>query len=127
MLFQIAPSGLKIGEGRFRFHKSKLHQAACRIVDVDQCGTGGRTVLEPVMVAAINLDQFTAAGPAITWLLNFWNSLFAGDPETGFNHERSDSFFGQMDIVQFCEFFTCQRRPEVGLGADGCWVFRDDG
>ena len=51
MLFQIAPGGLKIGEGRFRFHKSKLHQAACRIVDVDQCGTGGCTVLEPAMVA----------------------------------------------------------------------------
>lgn len=78
MFFQIAHGGLKIGEGRFRFHKSKLHQTARRIVDVDQCGTGGRRVLEPVMVAAINLDQFAAAGPAITWLLNFWNSLFAG-------------------------------------------------
>lgn len=52
-----------------------------------QGSTGRRTVLEPVMVAAINLDQFAAAGPAITWLLNFRRTLFAGYPETGFDHE----------------------------------------
>lgn len=39
------------------------------------------------MVATINLDQFAAAGPPITWLLNFRRTLFAGDPETGFDHE----------------------------------------
>jgi hypothetical protein len=39
------------------------------------------------MVAAINLYQFAAAGPSIAWLMNFWRTLFAGDPETGFDHE----------------------------------------
>lgn len=78
MLFQIAPGGFKIGEGQFRFHKSKLHQAARRIVDVDQRDTGRRTVLEPVIVAAINQDQFAAAGPTIMWLLNFRRTLLAG-------------------------------------------------
>lgn len=67
------------------------------------------------MVAAIYLYQFAAAGPPIAWLLNFWSSLFTGDPEIGFNHERPDSFFGQMDIVQFREFFTRQHRPEVSI------------
>lgn len=87
MLFQIAPGGLKIGEGQFRFHKSKLHQTACCIIGVDQCGTGGRKVFEPVIVAANNLDQFAAASPAITWLLNFRRTLFAREPATGFDHE----------------------------------------
>lgn len=45
--------------------KSKLHQVARRVVDVDQCGTVGCTVLEPVMVAAINLDQLTTTGKTI--------------------------------------------------------------
>lgn len=53
-------------EGRFRFNETKLHQAARRIVDIDQRCTRGRTVLEPVVVATINLDQFAAAGPKIT-------------------------------------------------------------
>lgn len=70
MFFQIAPGGFKISEGRFRFHETKRHKAARRIVDVNQCGTGGGTVLEPVMVATINLDKFAAAGPPIAWLLN---------------------------------------------------------
>lgn len=41
-----------------------------KIVNVDQCSTGRRTVLEPVMVATINLYQFAAADPPIAWLLN---------------------------------------------------------
>ena len=85
--FSDSPGGLKIGEGQFRFHKSKLHQTACCIIGVDQCGTGGRKVFEPVMVAANNLDQFAAASPAITWLLNFRRTLFAREPATGFDHE----------------------------------------
>lgn len=76
-----------VNEGQFRFHKSKLHQTACCIIGVDQCGTGGRKVFEPVMVAANNLDQFAAASPAITWLLNFRRTLFAREPATGFDHE----------------------------------------
>ena len=87
MLLQIAPRGFKIGESRFRFHETELHQAARRIINVDQGSTGRRTVLEPVMVATINLDQFAAASPAIAWLLNFRRTLFAGDPETGFDRQ----------------------------------------
>lgn len=68
-----------------------------------------------MVVATINLDQFAAAGPKITWLLNFQRTLFAGDPETGFDHEGTDSLFGQMNIMQFCEFLTRQRRPKVGI------------
>lgn len=40
VLFQIASGGFKISEGRFRFNKTKLYQAARSILDVDQCGTG---------------------------------------------------------------------------------------
>ncbi|OYD24475.1 hypothetical protein A8A09_04645 [Klebsiella variicola] len=65
------------------------------------------------MVTAIYLYQFATTGPAIAWLLNFWRTLLTGDPETGFNHERPDSFFGQVDIVQFCKLLTRQRRPKV--------------
>ncbi|GKO37189.1 hypothetical protein NUBL21974_01860 [Klebsiella quasipneumoniae] len=68
-----------------------------------------------MIVTAINLDQFSAAGPKITWLLNFRRTLFTGDPETGFDHEGTDSLIGQMNIVQFCEFLTRQRRPQVGI------------
>ena len=73
------------------------------------------TVLEPVVVTAIYLYEFAAAGPKIAWLLNFWRTLFTGDPETGFDHEGTDSLIGQVNIVQFCEFLTRQRRPNVGI------------
>lgn len=34
---------------------------------------------------------------------------------TGFNHKRPDSFFGQMDIVQFYEFPAYPRRPKAAI------------
>lgn len=43
------------------------------------------------------------------------SSLFAGNPETGFNPKRPDSFCGLMVIVKFREFFTCLRRPKVDI------------
>lgn len=70
-----------------------------------------------MVVTAIYLYQFATTGPAIAWLLNFWRTLLTGDPETGFNHERPDSFFGQVDIVQFCKLFTRQSRPKVCIPA----------
>lgn len=58
------------------------------------------------------MDQLTTTGKTITWLLNFRRTLFEGDPETGFNHKQPESFFLQVDIVQFCKLFTRQHRPK---------------
>ncbi|EIY2675299.1 hypothetical protein MMK78_006200 [Raoultella planticola] len=44
------------------------------------------------------LDQLTTTGTSIAWLLKFWCSLFAGNPETGFNHKRPDGFFRLMPV-----------------------------
>ena len=113
MLFQITPGSFKIGEGRFRFHKSKLHQPTRRIVDIDQYSTGRCTVLKPVVFTTINLYQFTTACPARAWLLNFWRTLFMRHPESGFYHEPSEGFLAKDDTVIFCQLFLSQCRTKV--------------
>ncbi|SSN92689.1 Uncharacterised protein [Klebsiella pneumoniae] len=120
MLLQIAPRGFKIGESRFRFHETELHQAARRIINVNQGSTGRRTVLEPVMIATINLDQFAAASPAIAWLLNFWRTLLAGNPEPGFYHKPSERFLTKNNTVIFSELFPRQCGAKIGI------AFTDD-
>lgn len=56
VLFLITTDGFKVSEGRFRFHKSKLHQEAGCIVNLEYCSTGGRKVIELVMAATIKLE-----------------------------------------------------------------------
>lgn len=73
------------------------------VVIIGPSGSGKSTLLR-----CINKLEEISSGT----LLVAGMHLFAGDPETGFNHKRPDSFFLQVDIVQFCKLFTRQHRPK---------------
>src|ERR1700746_948165 len=59
--FQISAGRLEIGKGRLAFDKLQMHQTAGRIVNKHQQGALRPAVLEPVMLAAIDLHQFANA------------------------------------------------------------------
>ena len=63
--------GLEISEGRFGAVEENLHQSACSIVDKYQCRAFGTAVFEPMMFAAIDLNELTDAPPASTWAVEF--------------------------------------------------------
>lgn len=67
--FLITAGGFKIGESGLRTDKQKLHQPARRIINVNEQCSGRATILEPAMLAAINLDQLSGTGTPRTWLM----------------------------------------------------------
>lgn len=54
----------QVVERRFRTHEAQLEQATRRVVDVDQQRATGPAVLEPLVVAAVDLDQLGAEAVA---------------------------------------------------------------
>lgn len=68
-MLQIALGGFKIGESGLRTDEQKLHQPARRIINVNEQCAGRTTLLEPAMLTAINLDEFSGAGPTRSWLM----------------------------------------------------------
>jgi hypothetical protein len=80
---QIGAGGTKIGEGRVAFDKLQMHQPAGRIVDEDKQWAA---VLEPLMLAAVNLHQFADAVAATAWLVDALSPLLAIEPQPGHDH-----------------------------------------
>ena len=52
---------MEIVEGRLGVGEAQLHQTTGGIVDVNQQRAPGPTVLEPVVIGAVDLDQLTVA------------------------------------------------------------------
>ena len=58
---QIGASRMEIGESRLTLDKLQMHQPAGRVVDKHQQGALRPAVLEPPMLAAVDLHQFANA------------------------------------------------------------------
>jgi hypothetical protein len=67
------------------------------------------------MVAAINLDEFADAVPAVTRLINLCRTLPARDPQPNVAHETAHCFLGQRNTVPFPQLLACQGRPEISV------------
>src|SRR5262249_28761230 len=87
---KVAASGLEIVEGRLGHDETQLHEFAGGVADVDQEGTLGPAVLEPVVFAAVDLDQLAEAFPTIPRLVRSGSALCAGLPNASLSvrHER---------------------------------------
>lgn len=62
MPLQVGAGGGEVAEGRFGLGEMQVHQLAGCIINEDQQRAGRSTILEPAMIAAIDLDQFAATG-----------------------------------------------------------------
>src|SRR5215471_15991190 len=64
---QIGAGRMEIGKGRLALDKLQMHQSAGRVVDKHQQGALRPTILEPPMLAAVDLNQFanTRAAAAV--------------------------------------------------------------
>src|ERR687894_113416 len=85
MGLEIALEGLEIGEGALRGHEAQLHQPAGCIIDEDEQRAGVGAVLEPAMLAAVDLDQF-AQGLAAQPRLMKASALLAREPQARLDH-----------------------------------------
>ena len=83
MGLEIALQGLEIGKGTLRRHEAQLHQPAARIVDEDQQRARVRPILEPAMLAAVDLHELAQGLAAQPWLMEA-PALLAREPQAGF-------------------------------------------
>ncbi|TCK35339.1 hypothetical protein B0G84_7333 [Paraburkholderia sp. BL8N3] len=86
-----------------------------RVIDVHQQHALRRPVLEPRMLAAVNLGQFTQAGAACAWLVNLRWPLSTRHPRPGVGHQPAHRFLGQPNAVALVQLLARQRRPKVSI------------
>ena len=61
MVVQIPLLRTEVGIRALAGHEAQLHELACGIIDEDRQRTGLATLLEPAMIAPIDLDELTVA------------------------------------------------------------------
>src|SRR5690349_24466561 len=82
---EVAPQGLEVGERALRRHEAQLHEPAGRVVDEDQQGARVGAILEPAVLAAVDLDEFAQGLAAQPGLVEA-PALLAGEPQAGADH-----------------------------------------
>src|SRR5215210_8149803 len=85
MGLEVAFERLEIGKGAFRGYEAQLHQPAGGIVDEDEQRAGVGAVLEPAVLAAVDLDQLAQGLAAQPGLMQA-SALPAGEPQARVDH-----------------------------------------
>ena len=92
-----------------------MHQATGGVIHEDQKTTLWRSAFEPVMVRAIDLNQFSEAVATITRLINPGSPTGMRTPEAVGCHPVTDGFNGEINMMAFGQFFCCERRTKVRI------------
>jgi hypothetical protein len=82
MSLDILARRLEVTERRLGAGEQDMHQSAGGIVDIHQCGTSRRPILEPMMLAAIDLDELAEACTSLSRLLDLRRPQFPWDPKS---------------------------------------------
>src|SRR5215469_6576504 len=83
---KVGPGRMERGKGGLALDELEVHQPAGRVVNKDKQCALRAAVLEPPMLAAIDLHQFADAFAAIARLVDGLSPLLAIEPQPGFNH-----------------------------------------
>jgi hypothetical protein len=90
-----------------------VHQAAGRIVDVDQYRTLRRAILEPSMLATVDLHEFAETRAPRPWLVNLRWPQLAWNPQTHSDLEPADGLLGEVDVVLGSELLSRQGGSKI--------------
>ena len=110
---QISAGRVEIGEGRLALDKLQMHQPAGRVVDEHQQGALRPAILEPPMLAAVDLHQFADAVAPLARLMNPLPPLLAIEPKPGFDHPQPQRLAGERNAVTSRQLLGGQRRAEI--------------
>ena len=82
--------------GAFRGHEAQLHEPAGSIVDEDEQRAGLGAVLEPAMLAAVDLDQLAQGLAAQPGLMEA-SALLPGEPQARLDHPRAQRLAADLE------------------------------
>ena len=114
MGLKVALESFEVREGALGCDKAQLHQSACRVVDEDQKRAGRGAILEPAMLAAVDLHQLAqtlAPQPRLVQL----PALLAGVPKAGADHPLAQRLSGDRQAMALAQHLGRERRAEVGI------------
>src|ERR1700736_955387 len=104
----------EVGVGALAWHEAKLHQLAGRVVDEHEECAGLAAVLEPAVIAAVDLDKLSVALAAQTGLVEA-STLLARLPEAFLQHPCPQGLAAYLDVMLGEQNFNRQRRSEVRI------------
>src|SRR5207249_3309759 len=85
---QIGAGGMEVRESRLALDKLKMHQPARRIVDEHEQRALWAAVLEPPVLAAVDLHQLADTLATVARLVDALAPLLAVSPNPGLNHPQ---------------------------------------
>ena len=92
-----------------------MHQPAGRVVDEDQQRAGRPAVLEPAVLAAVDLHQLAQAVAAVAGLVDPPAAGLARHPQAGLAHPLPQRLARQPQVVGLGQLLGRERRAEVGV------------
>ena len=140
VLLEVRAHRREVGEGRLRLAEQQPHQGAGGIVHEHQQGAARSTLLEPLVVAAVDLDELAATRPTAPGLLDPRLAASPGDPQAVLDHpvpERLDREPQGRAAPSASRGPASGRSPRTGFGpsqappgaapkpASDCWACRD--
>jgi len=84
--FKVGACRMEVGKCRLALDKLEVHQPAGRVIDEDKQCALRAAILEPPMLAAVDLHQFADAFAAIARLVDGLSPLLAIESQPGFDH-----------------------------------------
>jgi hypothetical protein len=99
----------EVVECRFAPHEAQLHQPPGGVVDVDQDRAARTAVLEPGVLATIDLHELAQTFAPVARLMRRPDPLAPGDPDAGADQPSPQRFLGHPEIVQLEELLARQR------------------
>jgi hypothetical protein len=111
---KVAVQRFEIGVCALAGHESQLHQLARCVIDEDQQRAGLAALLEPAMIATIDLDQFAVALAPQSRLVEC-SSLRTRQPQALRHHPASQRLSAYSKLMLVQQHFGRQRRPKVGV------------
>ena len=120
VLLEVGAHRREVGERRLRLAEQQLHQGAGCVVDEHQQGAATGALLEPLVVAAVDLDELAATRPTAPGLLDPRLSASPGDPQAVLDHPVPERLDRELQAVQLRQLLVGERRAEALVpGADG--------
>lgn len=100
---------------RLGLHEAQFHEVAGGVVHVDQEGAPGRSVLEPFVVATIDLDRLAEARPAVAPLVGAPHALATRQPDPGRCRPLAERLAAHVQVMPLEQLLAREHRPEVGV------------
>ena len=117
MLFEVLPRRLEITEGRLRLDREvQRHQPAGGVVEMNTSSVqAGAPLLEPAVIAAVDLDQLTQTITPSAGLVDALQPVLPPNPKAGANHPLPQRLDPEIQTMKLGQLLGRQGRTKIAV------------